>query len=61
LKLALDLGHALHTPMQFGTASYQLFHELQSRGQGTQDFTSIIKLAEEVAGVEARFERSETH
>jgi 3-hydroxyisobutyrate dehydrogenase len=54
LELALDFGGRHRVPMPFGAASYQLYSLLRGQGFGHRDFTSVLTLAEDAAGVKAR-------
>lgn len=55
LALALSLGEDVSAPMLFGALSHQLYGLLRGRGMGQRDFTGIISLFEEAAGVHVRF------
>lgn len=54
VALALNLAGECRVPMLFGAASYQLYSALRGRGLGDRDFTVVITLSEEAAGVQAR-------
>ncbi len=57
LELALNLAGEHRVPMLFGAASYQLYSILRGQGLGHRDFTSVITLTEEAAGVQARLKQ----
>lgn len=54
LGLAVALGSELGVPMLFASLSHQVYSLLHGRALGDRDFTAIITLLEEAAGVEVR-------
>lgn len=54
LGLAVALGRELQVPLILGALAHQLYGVLCGRGRGELDFTAILSLVEEAAGVEAR-------
>jgi len=54
LGLALELGDALQVPLMLGALAHQLYGTLRGKGHGDRDFTTLITLIEEAAGVTAR-------
>jgi 3-hydroxyisobutyrate dehydrogenase-like beta-hydroxyacid dehydrogenase len=56
LGLALDLSSELNVPVQFGSASRQVYELARAAGKGRQDFSSILELLEERVGVKTRIE-----
>lgn len=59
LGLAVQFANDLQVPSLFGTLSHQLYGLVRGRGRGEWDFTALITLFEETAGVEVRFEDEE--
>jgi len=58
LALALALGDDVSAPTLFGALSHQLYGMLRARGFGQRDFTGIISLFEEAAGIHVRLAES---
>jgi 3-hydroxyisobutyrate dehydrogenase len=54
LSLALDLAAENETPVAMTTLARQLYEKSQADGYGKNDYTSILKVLEESAGVEVR-------
>jgi len=54
LGLALDLGTANGVPMEFAALTRELYARAREAGYGRADYTAVIKLLEEKAGVEVR-------
>lgn len=54
LSLALDLAAENETPIAMTTLARQLYERSQTDGYGKDDYTSILKVLEEGAGVEVR-------
>jgi 2-hydroxy-3-oxopropionate reductase/2-hydroxymethylglutarate dehydrogenase len=54
LSLALDLAAENETPIAMTTLARQLYERAQTAGYGKSDYTSILKVLEESAGVEVR-------
>lgn len=54
LELALAVAGEGRVAMPLGAASYHQYSLLRGQGAGNRDFTSVIKLAEAAAGVQAR-------
>lgn len=54
LGLALDLATENKTPVLLTALSRQLFEMASAAGHGSSDYTSILKLLEQQAGVEVR-------
>jgi 2-hydroxy-3-oxopropionate reductase/2-hydroxymethylglutarate dehydrogenase len=54
LDLALDLGREQRTPTTLTAIARQLYLEAQAAGYGPEDYTSVLKILESVAGVELR-------
>jgi 3-hydroxyisobutyrate dehydrogenase len=59
LGLALDLGAEQHTPMFLTALARQLYGEAQAAGHGRDDYTSVLRVLESVAGTEVRVASSE--
>ncbi|MGD9944654.1 MAG: NAD(P)-dependent oxidoreductase [Burkholderiaceae bacterium] len=54
LELALRVAGDEQVPMPLGAASYQQYAVLRGQGDGGRDFTAVLTLAEQAAGVQAR-------
>jgi 3-hydroxyisobutyrate dehydrogenase len=54
LGLALELGEEMRSPLFFTALARQLYGEAQALGHGRDDYTSVMRLFEDVAGVEVR-------
>jgi 3-hydroxyisobutyrate dehydrogenase len=54
LKLALDLGEESRSPMFLTALARQLYGESQASGYGKDDYTSVLRVLESVAGVTVR-------
>lgn len=54
LSLATDLATENDTPIAMTALARQLYEKAQAAGYGTDDYTSILKVIEENAGVEVR-------
>lgn len=55
LELAVSLGNELGVPTLLGSLSHQLYSVMHGRGLGERDFTAMITLVEDAAGVQVRF------
>jgi len=55
LELALRVAGESKVAMPLATVGYQLFSILHASGQGDRDFTFVLTLIEQAAGVQARF------
>jgi 3-hydroxyisobutyrate dehydrogenase-like beta-hydroxyacid dehydrogenase len=56
LGLALELGEEMCSPLFFTALARQLYGEAQANGYGRDDYTSVMKVLESVAGVEVRID-----
>ncbi len=54
LGLALELAAENHTPVTMTAQSRQLYEMARAAGHGHDDYTSLLKVLEEIAGVEVR-------
>jgi 3-hydroxyisobutyrate dehydrogenase len=54
LGLALDMGDELQVPLMLAALAHQLYGIVQGKGQRDRDFTALITLVEDAAGVTAR-------
>jgi 2-hydroxy-3-oxopropionate reductase/2-hydroxymethylglutarate dehydrogenase len=54
LKLALELGDDIQSPMFLTALARQLYGESQASGYGRDDYTSVLRVLEFVAGVTVR-------
>ena len=54
LSLALDLAAENKTPVLLTALSHQLFEMASAAGYGHSDYTSLLKVLEQQAGVEVR-------
>jgi len=58
LGLALDLGEENHSPLFLTALARQLYGEAQAAGYGRDDYTSILRVLEAIAGVQVRAART---
>lgn len=58
MELALGLAGEHRIGLPLGAVAYQMYCLLRGQGDGGQDFTSVIKVAEAAAGIQARMEHS---
>lgn len=56
LGLALDLGSETGAPLFLTALTRQLYGEVQAKGFGADDYTSILRILESIAGVTVRAE-----
>jgi 3-hydroxyisobutyrate dehydrogenase len=54
LGLALELGAETGAPLFLTALTRQLYGEVQARGYGADDYTSILRILESIAGVSVR-------
>lgn len=54
VSLALQLAEELQVPVPITSVTGQMFQAALARGYGEDDFSSSIKVLEEIAGVEVR-------
>ncbi|MBO0781313.1 MAG: NAD(P)-dependent oxidoreductase [Ktedonobacteraceae bacterium] len=54
LGLALDLASELQAPVAMTALSRQLFEMARAAGYGSEDYTALLKVIEQAAGVEVR-------
>ena len=54
LGLALDLARECHTPDEMMALSHNLYERAREAGYGREDYTSLLKVLEQEAGVEVR-------
>ncbi|MDQ2742494.1 MAG: NAD(P)-dependent oxidoreductase [Chloroflexota bacterium] len=54
LELALDLGAENRTPLLLTAIARQLYTESQAAGFGKDDYTSVLRVMEQTAGVQVR-------
>jgi 3-hydroxyisobutyrate dehydrogenase len=54
LDLALDLSAETHAPLFLTALARQLYGETQAAGHGRDDYTSVLRILESVAGVSVR-------
>jgi len=54
LGLALDLGDETHAPLFLTALTRQLYGESQAAGHGRDDYTSVLRVLESIAGVTVR-------
>ena len=57
LGLALDMAAENQTPVTMTALSRQLYDMARAAGYGRDDYTSLLKVLEEIAGVEVRIEQ----
>src|SRR5207302_8901517 len=54
LGLALDLAAENQTPLALTALSRQMYEMARAEGFGREDYTSLLKVLEQIAGVEVR-------
>ena len=54
LGLALDLASEHQVPMALTALTRQMYEMARAKGFGSEDYTSLMKVLEEMAGVEVR-------
>ena len=54
LGLALDLAAENRVPMPLTALARQMYEMARAKGFGSEDYTSLMKVLEEMAGVEVR-------
>lgn len=54
LDLALDLGAEMETPLFLTGLAKQLYMEARAEGYGRDDYVSILRVLERIAGIEVR-------
>ncbi|HLX39309.1 MAG TPA: NAD(P)-dependent oxidoreductase [Ktedonobacteraceae bacterium] len=54
LGLALDLANESHTPDEMIALTHRLYEKAREAGYGREDYTSLLKVLEQQAGVEVR-------
>jgi 3-hydroxyisobutyrate dehydrogenase-like beta-hydroxyacid dehydrogenase len=54
LGLALDLGAAGEVPMRLTEVARQLYEQTRASGHGRDDYTAVVRLVEDAAGVQVR-------
>jgi 2-hydroxy-3-oxopropionate reductase/2-hydroxymethylglutarate dehydrogenase len=54
LGLALELGSENTTPMLMTALTRQMYDMARAEGFGREDYTSVLKVLEKLAGVEVR-------
>jgi 3-hydroxyisobutyrate dehydrogenase-like beta-hydroxyacid dehydrogenase len=54
LGLALDLAEENQVPVAMTTKARQLFEQTQAAGFGRDDYTALLKVLEQLTGVEVR-------
>ena len=54
LGLALDLARESHTPDEMTALTRQLYEKARDAGYGREDYTSLLKVLEQQAGIEVR-------
>jgi 3-hydroxyisobutyrate dehydrogenase-like beta-hydroxyacid dehydrogenase len=54
LRLALELADECHVPVPITAVTSQLYQAALARGFGEDDFSSVIRVLEEIAGVEVK-------
>src|SRR5947209_9963156 len=59
LGLAAELGAENGVPLQFTALARELFRQAQGAGYGRDDYTSVLRVLEEEAGVKVRTEGAE--
>jgi 3-hydroxyisobutyrate dehydrogenase len=57
LGLALDLGTENRSPLFLTALAHQMYGEAQAAGFGRSDYTSVMRILEDVAGVKVRVEQ----
>lgn len=58
LALALELGAEIEAPLSLTSLTRQLYSDAQTQGYGADDYTSILRILESIAGVTVRTEPS---
>jgi 3-hydroxyisobutyrate dehydrogenase len=56
LGLALDLGSENHVPLALTALTRQMYEATRAAGYGADDYTALLKVLEQMAGVEVRSE-----
>ena len=56
LRLALELSRGIDAPMPIGAIVHEFYKSCMAKGRGDEDHTSVIRVIEEMAGVEIRSE-----
>jgi 2-hydroxy-3-oxopropionate reductase len=56
LRLALELSRGIDAPMPIGAVVHEFYKSCMAKGRGDEDHTSVIRVIEEMAGVEIRSE-----
>jgi 2-hydroxy-3-oxopropionate reductase len=56
LRLALELSRSIDAPMPIGAIVHEFYKSCMAKGRGDEDHTSVIRVIEEMAGVEIRSE-----
>lgn len=54
LQLAIDTAKDVGMPLLFGNIAQQVYEAARAKGYGKEDMSAIIKLTEEIAGVQVR-------
>lgn len=54
LQLAVDTAKDLGVPLLLGNVAQQIYETARAKGLGREDISAVIKLGEELAGVEVR-------
>ncbi len=54
LSLGLELGAAQQVPLALGAMAREMFSAARARGRGRLDWTAVVTVLEDVAGVEVR-------
>ncbi len=54
LQLAIDTAKDVGMPLLFGNIAQQVYEAARAKGYGKEDMSAIIKLSEEIAGVQVR-------
>lgn len=52
LGMAVDTAKAMHVPLMMGNVAQQLYDVARAKGMGKEDISAILKLSEELYGVE---------
>lgn len=56
LRLAMELSRGIDAPMHVASLVHEFYKTCMARGLGEEDHTNVIRVIEEMAGVEARSE-----
>ena len=56
LALALDLGEEMGAPLELAAVATHLYEQVRAQGYGADDYTSVLRLLESIAGVTVRTE-----